>query len=64
MTQLTIDHRSGRLIPKEAAVAHPYSPSTVPSVDGRGCLYRPQLRDGTYSRIACNLPESAHAKEA
>jgi hypothetical protein len=42
-------------------VDHPYSPSTVPSVDGFGCLYRERFVDGTYSLRSCHRHATEHS---
>lgn len=36
---------------------HPYSPSTTPSIDGFGCLWRDRYPDGTYRLVPCRRPE-------
>jgi hypothetical protein len=42
-------------------VDHAYAPSTVPSVDGFGCLYRERFVDGTYSLRSCHRHATEHS---
>ena len=40
---------------------HGYTPSTVPSVDGQGCLWRNYNRvTREYERVTCQVPQHLH----